>query len=363
LSYKLATLQPEVVPEERCGDHGGMHVHPPLAVDVGQHQPVVHQPREGGATGQVTLAVHLGQEFQVLPVDQPLVLAHHPGDGPPGSRLVNPFAGGVVAGKANQTHQVAHDAATGHDQLAQRLWAVENRVHIHPPGDDLGEQVAQVDPALNRNNLDEFPLRNLDSFVGLLQRHRVRQIILTGTTTDPQLYRHEARLIRWLRGQLPEAQISLHTNGQLALKKIDVFNLYNRVSLSHPSFDPDTYQKMTGSRQVPDLAAIARAARVPVKVSCVINEHNVGQVDAFLARCHEMGIRRLVFRQLYGDPRRWDIPSGLTPVGTYRNNPMYDYGGMEVTYWNFGRTTSTSLNLFSDGSISSEYLLAKARSK
>lgn len=221
----------------------------------------------------------------------------------------------------------------------------------------------QVDPALNRNNLDEFPLRSLDAFVELLRVHRVRQLVLTGTNTDPQLYRHEARLIRWLREQLPEAQFSLHTNGQLALKRMDVFNLYDRASLSLPSFDPDTYEKMTGSRRVPDLGTIVRAARIPVKVSCIVNEHNVGQVDAFLARCHEIGIRRLVFRQLYGDPRRWNILSNLAPVSTYHNNPVYDCRGMEVTYWRFDRTTSTSLNLFSDGSISSEYLLARTRSR
>ena len=217
----------------------------------------------------------------------------------------------------------------------------------------------QLDPALNRDNLDEFPLRNLGAFVALLRRHRVPQIVLTGTTTDPQLYRYEARLLRWLRARVPGAQISLHTNGQLALARIDVFNRYDRATVSFPSFDPHTFEKMTGTRRIPNLAAIVHQARIPVKVSCIINEHNAGQVAGFLARCHEIGVRRLVFRQLYGDTRRWEILSHLTPVASYRHNPVYDYHGMEVTYWNFGHTTSTSLNLFSDGSISDEYLLTR----
>ena len=217
----------------------------------------------------------------------------------------------------------------------------------------------QVDPALNRNNLDEFPLRNLAAFVALLRQHRVRQIVLTGTTTDPQLYRHETRLIHWLRQQVPGAQLSLHTNGQLALTKMEVFNLYDRATVSFPSFDPDTFEKMTGTRRMPDLAAIVRRARIPVKVSCIINEHNVNQVDEFLDRCREIGVRRLVFRQLYGDTRQWDILSHLTPVAFYRDNPVYYHRGMEVTCWNFDHTTSASLNLFSDGSISTEYLLTK----
>ncbi len=220
----------------------------------------------------------------------------------------------------------------------------------------------QVGPALNRDNLGEFPLRGLGAFVASLRRHRVRQVILTGTTTDPQLYRHEARLIAWLRERLPGVQLSLHTNGQLALGKMDVFNCYDRATVSFPAFDPDTYERMTGSRRVPDLPAILQAARIPVKVSCVLTEHNAGQVGAFLARCREIGIRRLAFRHLYGDSRRWDILSGLTPAGSYRGNPVYDYDGVEVTYWRFERTSCTSLNLFSDGTISSEYLLTKARS-
>jgi molybdenum cofactor biosynthesis enzyme MoaA len=218
----------------------------------------------------------------------------------------------------------------------------------------------QIDPALNRDNLDKFPPRNIETFVALLRRHGVRQIVLTGTTTDPQLYRHEARLVLWLREQLPEARLSLHTNGQLALKKTDTFNLYDRVALSLPSFDHAVYEKMTGSSHVPDLAAIVQAARVPVKVSCVIDEHNVGRLDVFLARCCEIGIRRVVLRQLYGDTRRWRLPSHLRRVGEYRHNPVYDYAGMEVTYWRFDATASTSLNLFSDGTISDKYLLTLA---
>ena len=221
----------------------------------------------------------------------------------------------------------------------------------------------QIDPALNRDNLDEFPLRNLDAFTELLRRHDVRQVVVTGTTTDPQLYRHEARLILWLREHLPGARLSLHTNGQLALKKMDTFNLYDRVSLSIPSFEPKVHEKMTGSPRVPDLAAILEAARVPIKVSCVVDEHNAGELDGFLAHCHDIGIRRVVLRQLYGDPRWWPLPSRLRRIGAYRDNPVYDYRGMEVTFWRFDATASTSLNLFSDGTISDEYLLTRARSR
>lgn len=220
----------------------------------------------------------------------------------------------------------------------------------------------QVDPALNQDNLDLFPLRNLDRFVALLRRNRVRQVTFTGTNTDPQLYWHEARLIRHLRARLPGVQISLHTNGQLALRRMHIVNLYDRVAVSLPAHEPDIYQKMTGSRRVPDLAAIVAAARIPVKVSCLLTPHNEDQIVPFLDRCREAGVRRVALRRLYGDRRRIDVLPGLAPARTYRNNPVYDYHGLEVTCWRFEVTTSTALNLFADGTISDAYLLTAARS-
>jgi molybdenum cofactor biosynthesis enzyme MoaA len=231
----------------------------------------------------------------------------------------------------------------------------------------------QIDPRLSVNNLHEFPPRNLDRFVELICAHAIKQIVLTGTTTDPQLYWHEARLLDHLRERLPsDTQIALHTNGRLALKKIDVLNQYDRVCVSFPTFDPAIYQKMMGVRGAPDLAQIVDRAQIPVKVSCVIDAYNIQELPCFLERCHAIGIKRLVLRRLYSDSREWAVGSGLTPLlgdrqgrpyamrGEYRGNPVYDLDGMEVTVWNFDGCECHSLNLFSNGTISEEYLLAKA---
>lgn len=219
----------------------------------------------------------------------------------------------------------------------------------------------QIDPVLSENNLNRFPLKNLECFVAMLKKYNVTEVTFTGTTTDPQLYKHEAKLLAWLRTQLPpQTQYALHTNGQLAVRKMDTFNLYDRVCISFPSFKAAIYQKMMGSPKVPNLAEIIRQSQIPIKLSCIINEHNAKQVDGFLAHCHKIGIKRLVFRQLYGDNRQWNILQNLPQKSTYRQNPVYDYNGMEVTHWNFKQSSSTSLNLFSNGLISPHYLLTKA---
>ena len=180
----------------------------------------------------------------------------------------------------------------------------------------------QTDPALNRNNLDEWPLRNLEVFAALLEQHRVRQIVVTGTTTDPQLYRHEARLIRNLRKRVPGAQLSLHTNGQLALKKMAVFNLYDRATISFPSFDAATFERMTGTQRMPDLAAILRQARIPIKASCIIDECNVGQVDEFLVDPVSGHITHLILRKghLWGQK---DVTIPVSEIARVEEDTVY----------------------------------------
>ena len=213
---------------------------------------------------------------------------------------------------------------------------------------------------VNVDNLDVFPPRGLEAFIDAVNGERVRDIVLTGTTTDPQLYRHEGRLLALLRERLhPGARIAVHTNGVLALRKIDVFNRYDRACVSFPSFVPATYARMMGSRRVPDLAAILRAAAIPVKVSCVVNEANAGEIDEFLAECHRIGVRRLVLRRLFGETRQWDILHGLPLTRRFQGNPVYDFHGMEVTYWDFDLTGMRSLNLFADGTLGTSYLITR----
>jgi hypothetical protein len=159
-------------------------------------------------------------------------------------------------------------------------------------------------------------------------------------------------------------KLSLHTNGRLALEKMDIFNLYDRVTISLPSFDPHIYRKMIGVPGPPDLAQVLRQARLPVKISCLVTDDNAASVGAFLDTCRSLGIRRAVLRKLYGEGRIWKqlLPGcGLALVrrGAFRGSPVYDFEGMEVTLWDFARAQASSINLFSSGEISTRYLLVR----
>lgn len=224
----------------------------------------------------------------------------------------------------------------------------------------------QIDPRLIPDNLELYPLHNLDGFVKRLRAYHVQQVVLTGANSDPLLYRHLERTLDDLREMLPAAtQFSLHSNGRLALQKIDLVNRFDRVCLSIPSFDPDTYQKIMGVRKPPDLAQIVRCAGPPIKVSCVLTSHNIAETADFLYRCRQVGVHRVVLRKLVGERRPWRALLNPQALGLvfrceHRRNPVYDYEGMEVTAWDFEHSSSASLNLFSSGLISDRYLLQEA---
>ena len=213
---------------------------------------------------------------------------------------------------------------------------------------------------VNASNLGVYPPLGIDAFVETVNRERIAEIVLTGTVTDPQLYKHEARLLALLRERLHRAaRLSIHTNGVLALRRIDVFNQYDRACISFPSFVPETYEKLMGSRRVPDLAAILRASRIPVKVSSVVNEHNAGEVREFVSECQRIGVRRLVFRRLYGETRTWNILHDLPVVRMFKGNPVMDFQGMEITRWDFDHSECRSINLFADGTLGTSYQLTE----
>jgi MoaA/NifB/PqqE/SkfB family radical SAM enzyme len=215
-------------------------------------------------------------------------------------------------------------------------------------------------PEVNRSNLDLWPLRNLDGFIDRVNEAAVPEIVFTGTVTDPHLYRYEAELIEELRRRLhPGARISIHTNGALSLKKLPVFNLYDRAAISFPSFEPEVYERLMGSRRVPDLARLVERAAIPVKVSAVVNEHNETRVEDFLERCRRIGVRRVVLRRLFSDRSPWPRFDGLHLAGEFRGNPVMDFSGMEVTLWSFEASTCRSLNLFADGTLGTSYLLTE----
>jgi MoaA/NifB/PqqE/SkfB family radical SAM enzyme len=208
-------------------------------------------------------------------------------------------------------------------------------------------------------NLGSWPLPGLEAFIDRVRQCGITQISLTGTNTDPQLYRHEEVLIGHLRASLPGVKLSLHTNGRLLLVK-NTFALYDRMCVSIPSFHEATYTKMMGVPGVVDIGAVVRQSRIPIKLSCIVTPDNRSEIQDYLERAGSMGIRRIVFRKPFGSTEKLERlvdVSGFERLGNFFGNPVFQSNGVEVTLWDFSATECSSVNLFADGTVWEGYAL------
>lgn len=239
----------------------------------------------------------------------------------------------------------------------------------------------QLDESLTPNNLKIFPPKNIEKFIERMKESKTKKVIFTGTRTDPQLYKYEKQLVELLREQLPGVHISIHTNGVLATRKMDIFNLYDSCTISLNSFDPATFHKIHGTKEMPDLVTLTQNAKMPIKLSCILTPHNKHETLDYVNRARDLGIKRIAFRHIFSNPERWPLfpsspssslfpssssspsssPLSLSsppaPVRFHLGNPVYEMDGVEVTHWVFEKMEGNSLNLFSDGTLSEEYLL------
>ncbi len=223
----------------------------------------------------------------------------------------------------------------------------------------------EIRAELSPNNLNTFPLKNIDPFIDIVKKELITELSFTGTITDPLLYRHQEKLLNYLRTHIPNIKISLHTNGRLIGKMRDIYNMYDRAAISIPSFDESIYQKIMGTRHIPEIETIINRSKIPIKISVLINEHNSKDVEKFIQQAAKIKIKRIVFRKLFGEKRHFkdivdmDIP-GLKLERTFMNNPVYSYDDTEITFWDFDSTENMVYNLFANWEIYNGYILTEA---
>jgi len=219
----------------------------------------------------------------------------------------------------------------------------------------------QIDPQRQQTNLEIFPIPGLNYFLDIARAEAIPHIVLTGSNTDPLLYNQLAPLIKHLRTEMPNTTISLHTNGRLVRKKIATVNLFDKICVSLPSFQPQTYQKMMGVPIITKPAKLFDLIKIPIKLSCLVNNTNASEIPDYLERCRTFDIQRVVLRKTFGEECGWEQLIKLdlgTPEGRYGGCPSYNFNGIQVTLWDFHQANIESLNLFANGETSRQYHLA-----
>lgn len=232
----------------------------------------------------------------------------------------------------------------------------------------IGQHMMELD---RFNNLDVFPLTNLDKFIEKCNLKGITEVNLTGSNTDPALYSPLTKLCNYLKERIPNCKIGVRTNG---VRYRDQFydskgNTIDKISISVTSLNPNIYKKTMGGEipieNIKDLVYGNPSGKIKFNiVLCpellMINEAGKTDLMQTIERFSQLFKHKKIrvnVRQPYGQPR---IPNpfeimGLRPESYIFGNPSYILFDVPVTVWDVHFTEVESVNLYANGVVSESY--------
>lgn len=222
--------------------------------------------------------------------------------------------------------------------------------------------------SMNTLNTPPHLMKNLDKFYDQIEERGIKNLYLTGTNTDPSLYKHHKQLTDIFHG-IPGLEIGIRTNGSSNASNL---RHYDNGSLTICSMDYHTNLKMMGGPP-PDLGKIALYANLSKwNINTVLGPDNckLGEVVRLIAMARKYGISYINLREPYGqqhigikvfEDRYFLGPQhGTIFEGTV---PYWEFDGFRVYYWDVHFVGVNSINLYANGRISSKYSVTKGHSK
>jgi len=218
------------------------------------------------------------------------------------------------------------------------------------------------------NSLDSkaSTMTGMNEFLESCMIKECKEVFLTGTNTDPALYRHHKDFVEFMKVNL-EIPIGIRTNGTAHVSELQY---YDKGSITICSLDPSVNLKMMGGPPC-DLGEIALHVRdiSKWKINCVLGPENANGrtllelVDA----CEKFGIPRINLREPYGQPYVGD--AFLTALRKRTKKilqdtvDVYTFGNVEVSYWNVHYVGVRSVNLYANGRVSQDYPITKGHAE
>lgn len=215
---------------------------------------------------------------------------------------------------------------------------------------------------------------NWDGFLSKLTQSGVPQVYITGQNTDALLYKYLDELIYDLKSR--GVAVGIRTNGLLAIKRMDTINACttvwgDAVSYSIHTLDLATQRRIWKTPIVPDWSRILSKTTVPYRVAFVVNRHNWHELDRVANFVAESGAKYMQVRKICTDTRYPELEEDMVLFERLRESwrdryslkhmfetsEVFDYHGLEVSFWSTVGTTVNSFNYFSNGVLSDEYYI------
>jgi MoaA/NifB/PqqE/SkfB family radical SAM enzyme len=217
----------------------------------------------------------------------------------------------------------------------------------------------------------EWP--NFDKFIALLKEKNVKKVYITGQNTDALLYDYLEELIHYLQ-EYHGFSVGLRTNGRLALSKMNIINsCKDEVGYSINSLKQDVTKTIMGWNFVLDWDTILSQTKNP-RVSTVFGRYNCDELlDIIQLIKNHPHIQYYQARRISTDTRKKELNADAVAyeelfervnlqyplVKEFYGAPIYDINGVETTFWRTVKTTISSINYFTDGTLSDKYFIVE----
>jgi len=219
----------------------------------------------------------------------------------------------------------------------------------------IGQHMMALD---KYNILDKWPLDGFDEYIKTCREYGVETIYLTGTNTDPLLYKHLDKMNEYMYQN--HFTFGVRTN---AVYDLSLLRYFDKGSVTICSLDPIIYKKMMGMGEPPSIYKILDATRnwFDFKVNIVLGLENIGDdLIRTILRLGLAGVRKINLREPYGQPHIGDpLKRNYTADFTTLGMPVYKFYDCEVTYWDVHYVEVESVNLYASGRTSLTYPITK----
>ena len=238
----------------------------------------------------------------------------------------------------------------------------------------LGKDIQNELEGKNQLALYFHAWKNFKRFLATCQDKGISKLYLTGQTADGLQYFFLPQLIDHLQDS--GFSVGVRTNGYLAKRKMDEIQMMKgEIGYSIHSLVPETNYKIMGRSDIPDWNTIIPDSGENVRVSIVLNRHNVSEIFDLIKYVSKFpNVRYIQVRRISTDTRydllKEDVElyekfylekvyDKFPITGSFEGANCHKIFDKEVTFWRTVETTANSLNYFTDGTISDEYFIVE----
>ena len=227
----------------------------------------------------------------------------------------------------------------------------------------IGQFMQALEPF---NNLSKEHLDGFEEFLDKCKSRSITEVALTGSNTDPLLYKFIPQLKDKLQKSLDLQMFRVTTNGVRVLNNLDTWKLFDFASITFCSFDKQVNQEMMGGEPV-NIQKIIEHTPFDFRINVLLSTKNVCNNDLMLTidKLIAAGTKKINLREPYGQPNMRQALITFLQQNSLKfshkifGNDALIYKGCEICYWDVHFTEVESVNLYANGRVSDDYPITR----